>query len=77
MAHSGRDTGGSQFFITFLPTPHLNRAGEHRGHTAFGRIIEGLDVLSKLQRIDPGAEGDKPEPDKIVKMEVLQKRDHE
>jgi cyclophilin family peptidyl-prolyl cis-trans isomerase len=72
MAHSGTDTGGSQFFITFLPTPHLNGR-----HTAFGRVVEGMDVLAKLQRIDPDAEGDKPEPDKILKMEVLRKRDHE
>ncbi|MFV1965585.1 MAG: peptidylprolyl isomerase [Pirellulaceae bacterium] len=77
MAHSGRDTGGSQFFITFLPTPHLNRKGEYRGHTAFGRVIEGMDVLAKIQRIDPDKKGDQPEPDKIVKIEVLRKRDHE
>jgi cyclophilin family peptidyl-prolyl cis-trans isomerase len=71
MAHSGRDTGGSQFFLTFRPTPHLNGR-----HTAFGRVVEGMDVLARLQRIDP----DKPEklePDKIVKAEVLRKRPHE
>lgn len=71
MAHAGRDTGGSQFFLTFRPTPHLN--GQH---TCFGRIIEGIEVLALLQRIDP----DQPsnvKPDKIVKAEVLRKRDHE
>ena len=70
MAHAGRDTGGSQFFLTFLPTPHLNGR-----HTAFGRVIEGMDVLAKLQRIDP----EKPSevmPDKILGAEVLRKRDH-
>ena len=72
MAHAGRDTGGSQFFLTFVPTQHLNGR-----HTAFGRVIEGLDVLAKLQRIDPEAEGSKPDPDKIVKAEVVRKRDHE
>ncbi len=72
MAHAGKDTGGSQFFITFLPTPHLNGK-----HTAFGRIIEGMDVLAKLQRIDPEAKGSKPEPDKIIKAEVIRKREHE
>ena len=71
MAHAGPDTGGSQFFVTFVPTPHLNGL-----HTAFGRVIEGFDVLSKLQRIDPDAK-DKPQPDSIVKIEVLRKRDHE
>jgi cyclophilin family peptidyl-prolyl cis-trans isomerase len=70
MAHAGRDTGGSQFFLTFKQTPHLNGR-----HTAFGRVIEGMDVLPKLQRRDPqgtttGA------PDLIVKAEVVRKRDH-
>ncbi|MEX0819254.1 MAG: peptidylprolyl isomerase, partial [Pirellulaceae bacterium] len=62
MAHAGPDTGGSQFFITFVPTPHLNGL-----HTAFGRVIEGFDVLAKLERIDPEAK-DKPQPDSIVKI---------
>jgi cyclophilin family peptidyl-prolyl cis-trans isomerase len=71
MAHAGRDTGGSQFFLTFLPTAHLNSR-----HTCFGRIIEGMDVLARLQRIDPMGTGNK-EPDKIVTAEVVRKRDHE
>lgn len=71
MAHAGKDTGGSQFFITFRRTPHLDGK-----HTAFGRVIEGKDVLAKLQRRDPDAAGPKPEPSKIVKMEVVRKRDH-
>jgi len=66
----GPNTGGSQFFLTFLPTAHLN--GEH---TCFGRIVEGMDVLAKLQRINPDAEA-KPTPDKIIKAEVVRKRDH-
>src|SRR5207249_11793952 len=37
MAHAGRDTGGSQFFLTFKQTPHLNGR-----HTCFGRVIEGM-----------------------------------
>ncbi len=71
MAHAGRDTGGSQFFLTFLPTPHLNGR-----HTVFGRVIEGLEVLDQLQRRDPSAESP-PEPDRIVKAEVIRKRDHD
>ncbi len=70
MAHAGKDTGGSQFFLTFLPTPHLNGK-----HTAFGRVIEGMDVLAKLQRIDPENPSESM-PDKIVGAEVLRKRDH-
>ncbi len=71
MAHAGKDTGGSQFFLTFRATPNLNGR-----HTAFGRVIEGLPVLALIQRRDPNA-ADKPEPEKIVKMEVIRKRDHE
>ena len=66
----GPNTGGSQFFLTFLPTAHLN--GEH---TCFGRIVEGLDVLAKLQRVNP-EDMAKPTPDKIIKAEVVRKRDH-
>jgi cyclophilin family peptidyl-prolyl cis-trans isomerase len=71
MAHAGKDTGGSQFFLTFLPTSHLNGK-----HTCFGRVIEGLDVLPKLQRTDAPEGAAKPTPDTIVKAEVLRKRDH-
>ncbi len=70
MAHAGRDTGGSQFFLTFRPTTYLNGR-----HTVFGRVIEGHDVLAKLQRINPQA-ANQPQPDKIVKAEVLRKRPH-
>jgi len=70
MAHAGRDTGGSQFFLTFVPTSHLNGR-----HTVFGRVVEGMEVLSKLQRLDPTAKSP-AEPDRIIKAEVLRKRDH-
>jgi cyclophilin family peptidyl-prolyl cis-trans isomerase len=46
-------------------------------HTVFGRVIEGMDVLAKLRRIDPEDKGSKPDPDKILKAEVVRKRDHE
>ena len=71
MAHAGPDTGGSQFFLTFLPTTQLNKR-----HTVFGRVIEGFDVLAKIQRRDPQAPNP-PLPDRIVKAEVVRKRDHE
>jgi cyclophilin family peptidyl-prolyl cis-trans isomerase len=72
MAHAGRDTGGSQFFLTFIRTAHLDGK-----HTAFGRVIEGMDVLSRLRRIDPSQPGAQPPPDKIIKATVIRKRPHE
>ncbi|MBI1902974.1 MAG: peptidylprolyl isomerase [Planctomycetia bacterium] len=71
MAHAGPNTGGSQFFITFLATRHLDGA-----HTVFGRVVSGLEVLPKINRRDP--ESPKPgEPDKIISVTVLRKRKHE
>jgi len=72
MAHAGPDTGGSQFFITFRRTSNLDGL-----HTAFGRVIEGIEVLEKIQRRDPAAPGPKPEPDKIIEAKVVRKREHE
>lgn len=72
MAHAGRDTGGSQFFITFLPTAHLDGK-----HTVFGRVIEGLDVLADIKQHDPSAASKTSQPDRIIKAEVLRKRPHE
>lgn len=48
MANAGRDTNGSQFFITFGPTPDLNG-----GYTIFGQVISGMDVVNGLKRRDP------------------------
>jgi len=77
MAHAGRDSGGSQFFLTFVPTTHLNpNAATQSGHTVFGRVIEGWDVLGQLRRRDPNQPG-QPEPDKIIEATVVRKRPHE
>ncbi len=47
MAHAGRDTGGSQFFLVLDAQPHLDGV-----HTVFGRVIEGLDVLQGIKKGD-------------------------
>ena len=48
MANAGPNTNGSQLFITFAATPWLDGR-----HTVFGRVVEGLEVLDALTRIDP------------------------
>ncbi len=49
MAHAGRDTGGSQFFIC-----HSRRNTAHldRNHTCFGKVVEGLDVIDQIRQGD-------------------------
>jgi cyclophilin family peptidyl-prolyl cis-trans isomerase len=71
MAHAGRDTGGSQFFLTYVPTTYLDGR-----HTVFGRVVEGMDVAASLKRRDPDRPG-RSEPDKILSAEVLRDRGHE
>lgn len=70
MANTGQpNTGGSQFFLCFVPTDFLNGR-----HTCFGRVVEGIEVLGKLERIDPTAQGPFPKPDKIISAEVVRDR---
>ncbi len=55
MAHAGRDTGGSQFYICFAAQPHLDGA-----HTVFGKVASGMEFVDQLE-----------EDSKMVKVEML------
>lgn len=63
MAHAGPNTGGSQFFICFIPCPHLNNM-----HTVFGEIeendIKSFEVLDKISQ-----------DDKILSIKILEKKE--
>lgn len=54
MANKGKDTNTSQFFLTYRATPHLDRK-----HTVFGRVMEGMETLARLEAV-PTDDKDRP-----------------
>ncbi len=68
MANAGPGTNGSQFFMLFADQPHLDGK-----HSVFGKVVEGLDVLDKLQRIDPSRPSFGTTPDSMTKVYIVQK----
>ena len=65
MANAGPNTDGSQFFITFKPTPHLNNR-----HTVFGKLVEGEDTLRKIEK-EGSPYGKTRSPVKIIKALIV------
>lgn len=66
MANQGKpNTNGSQFFITYSRQPHLNGV-----YTVFGRLIDGMDTLDKMER-EPVGRKNRPENNIVIEKVII------
>ena len=66
MANAGPNTGGSQFFITYVATPWLDDR-----HAVFGEVVEGMDVVNDIKERDPQRDRDPGDTIERVEIEEL------